>query len=299
MAGGVAVLGNVTLDVICFPVNDVPRTESISFQRSAVTPGGCGSNTAIRLAQLGTPVYLIACTGSDPAAELLHRSWQEVGVKTRFIRQIQGETTGVSVGLVDSDYQPRFVHTPGANAHLTPAAVEIPALIRTGVELFYLGGYFVLPGLLTRSSAELFQRLQSAGITTALDVVTSPAMADPDPLWALLPWLDYFFCNQAEARRMTGRKDSRAAAAALIEKGAGAVIIKQGEEGCLLHTEEGPVVLPPVQSGKVVDTTGAGDAFAAGFLSALDAGSSPQEACRRGNQEGSRTVGFLGAVKIP
>ena len=59
------VFGNVTLDIICYPVNDVPRHESISFDDVTVSPGGCGSNTAIGLAALGIPAGIVARTGED------------------------------------------------------------------------------------------------------------------------------------------------------------------------------------------------------------------------------------------
>jgi sugar/nucleoside kinase (ribokinase family) len=69
------VFGNVTLDVICYPVNEVPRTESIAFDDVMVSPGGCGSNTAIGLAALGVPTGIVGRTGDDDAADLLFRYW--------------------------------------------------------------------------------------------------------------------------------------------------------------------------------------------------------------------------------
>lgn len=69
----IAVLGNVTLDVICKPVNEVPRYDSITFDRGIVSPGGCGSNVAIGLAALGIPTTIIACIGSDIAADIIKK----------------------------------------------------------------------------------------------------------------------------------------------------------------------------------------------------------------------------------
>ena len=57
------VFGNVTLDILCYPVNEVPRHESISFEDVTVSPGGCGSNTAIGLAALGIPTGIVARAG--------------------------------------------------------------------------------------------------------------------------------------------------------------------------------------------------------------------------------------------
>jgi len=122
------VFGNVTLDVICFPINDVPRQESISFDQVAVYPGGCASNVAIGLAALGIPSALVAKTGDDDSAAMLYQYWERVGVETHFVHRMPNIPTAVSIGLVDSDFQPRFVHTPGANGKLGAEALDLPEL---------------------------------------------------------------------------------------------------------------------------------------------------------------------------
>ena len=136
----IAVFGNVTLDIICKTVDDVPRRASISFQEAAVTPGGCASNTAIGLSQQGEKTYLIACVGDDDASELLHLAWSRTGVDTRFVKRVSGITTGVSVGLIDSDFQPRFVHTSGANGRLTKDFLSPGSLIDEGIGFLYVAG---------------------------------------------------------------------------------------------------------------------------------------------------------------
>ena len=104
------VFGNVTLDALCHPVDDVPRHESISFEQVIVAPGGCGSNVAIGLCALGVDTALVTCIGTDDAAFLVERYWGRVGLDTHFVRRLADVPTAVSVGLVDSDAQPRFVH---------------------------------------------------------------------------------------------------------------------------------------------------------------------------------------------
>ncbi|MEA2008698.1 MAG: carbohydrate kinase family protein, partial [Chloroflexota bacterium] len=72
-----AVFGNVTLDIICQTVNDVPRHESIAFERAIVSPGGCASNVALGLAHLGVDVSLIARLGDGDAAALALSHWEK------------------------------------------------------------------------------------------------------------------------------------------------------------------------------------------------------------------------------
>lgn len=292
----VIVVGNVTLDVICYPVDDVPRYESISFERADVAPGGCGSNTAIGLAALGQRTALVACCGEDDTADLLLRYWRRVGVDTRYIVQVAEVNTGVSVGLVDHDYQPRFVHTSGANAHLGVEKLDLSAYATSGARFLHVAGYFVLPGLYHPDLAKALAQVRAAGMHTSLDVVTSPRMDDPSPLYPCLPHLDVLMCNAYEAKRITGIEDPQRAALWLRQQGANAVIVKLGAQGCWVDNDamRGAVPAPRVD---VVDTTGAGDAFAAGYIAALAGGADVGEACAAGNRAGARVVTRMGAVR--
>jgi ribokinase len=294
----IAVFGNVTLDVICKTVDEVPRQASISFQDAAVTPGGCASNVAIGLAQRRERVCLIACVGDGDASKLLHMAWESTGVDTRFVQQVAGMTTGVSVGLIDSDFQPRFIHTSGANARLSKEFLSLKPMIDAGIGFLHVAGYFVLPGLLDFEFEKVLKQVRDLGIFTTLDVVYSPAMEEPEFLLALLPHLNILMCNLPEARLITGCKDPHSAIDYFHQKGARGVIIKLGEKGCYYSDGEEVVHLPAPRVKKVIDTTGAGDAFAAGLLAALRQGKAIPDACLMGNEWGAQNVQFLGAVKI-
>jgi sugar/nucleoside kinase (ribokinase family) len=291
------VFGNVTLDVICYPVNEVPRTESIAFDDVMVSPGGCGSNTAIGLAALGVPTGIVGRTGDDDAADLLFRYWERFGLDTRFMRRDPGCRTGTSIGLVDSDFQPRFIHTPGANLGVTVGAIDPPALAGTGAKFFHVAGFFVLVNLFEGLGAKL-EQLRALGITTSLDVVFNVRMADPQlraALWDALPHLDYFVANDHEAFRLTGEHDPVRAAGQLRERGARSVIIKLGARGCYARSDAFTGSVPALKVD-VVDTTGAGDAFASGLIAALSTGESLRAACQSGNQAGAKVCTKLGAI---
>ena len=289
------IAGNVTLDVLCYPVDEVPRHESIAFEQAAVSPGGCASNTAVVLASLGVPVGIAACIGNDEAAHLARRTWQRYGVNTRFVETVEAPTA-VSVGLVDSAFQPRFIHTSGANAHLTPNRLRPADYAAAGARWLHIAGYFVLPGLLTPDLAPALAAARARGLRTSLDVVTSPAMANPAPLWPLLPHLDAFFCNAHEGRRITGENQPEAIAAALAAKGAATVLVKLGAAGCYVHSADFRGVVPAPKAPRVADTTGAGDAFAAGYIAAALGGASPKKATAAGNRAGAQAVTALGAI---
>jgi len=291
------IFGNVTLDVICYPVNDVPRSESISFDDVTVSPGGCGSNTAIGLAALDVPTGIVARTGEDDSADLLFRYWERVGVDHRFVQRTAERPTGTSVGLVDDNFQPRFIHTSGANRGLTAEVIDPKTFVKASVKFFHIAGFFVLPNLFSDVGGKLAE-LRSVGIRTSLDVVFNTRMDDPNlraALWESLPHLDYFVANDHEAFRLTGEKDPKRAAVILRERGAQNVIVKLGAQGCYALSEKFTGVVPTLKV-EVVDTTGAGDAFAAGFIAALSKEASLEAACEAGNKAGAQVVQKLGAI---
>ena len=291
----VVVIGNVTLDVICQPVDEVPRYDSLSFEQVSVSPGGCGSNVAIGLAAMGASIALVARTGEDDPAHLLRRTWERMGIELNYLRSTAAYPTGVSVGLVDSQQQPRFIHTPGANQTLTAQDLDPQRYLLDGARSLHIAGYFVLHGLLFPEFAEKLRQAQQAGLETSLDVVRTWTMANPQPLWECLPRLDTFFCNAQEAAILTGCEQPRRAAEEFHRRGAGRVVIKLGEDGCWLDSPhfQGQI---PTQAAPARDTTGAGDAFAAGYLAARAQGGDEVEACRSGNATAGKVVQELGAV---
>jgi ribokinase len=290
-----AVFGNATLDVLCYPVGDVPRYESIPFERAVVSPGGCGSNVAVGLCALGVPTALVARIGTDDAALLVERYWARVGLDTRFVRRLADKPTAVSVGLVDSDAQPRFVHTPGANAALTVDDLDVPGLAATGARFLHVGGFLVLPTVSGERLAEKLEEACGSGLLTSLDVAISRNECRSSDLWPCLPRVDFLFCNAREARYLTGDSDPAVAARSLHARGARAVVVKLGAEGCLVAGDGLSERVPGLRA-EVVDTTGAGDAFAAGFIASMLKDGDVIKACQAGNAAGARVVSAFGAV---
>ena len=291
----VIVFGNVTLDVICQTVDDVPRYESVSFDHVVLSPGGCASNVAIGLGALGVPTLLICKTGDDPAADILFNKWKQFHLDLSYVKREKDVHTAVSIGLVDHNAQPRFIHTPGANGRLSLADLDFNIFSQGNIGLFHIGGFFVLPGLLDEYLPQALEQIRQHGVSTSLDVVNSKRYWKPEYLFASMPQLDYFLCNRIEANKLTGEDDIQKCAEIFRNAGARNVIIKLGGDGCYVHGETfiGSV---PSEKVTVVDTTGAGDAFAAGMLASLAQGATIYEACIKGNESGAKVVQELGTI---
>lgn len=291
----VVVLGNVTLDILCYHVDEVPRHDSLPFGKVLVGPGGCGSNVAVGLCASGVSTALVATVAAGETYRLMESTWRRVGLDTRFITVADTGDLAVSVGLIDHQAQPRFIHTPGANGELTADNLDPVMLVKEGARFLHIAGFFALPGLLDGRLTEKLEMAKSMGIVTSLDVINSPHLETPDLLWSCLPHLDYFFCNLREGQRLTRCEDAAVIAREIHNRKAGAVIVKLGEKGCWLESNDFCGMIP-TEPRDTVDTTGAGDAFAAGFIASLLAGAIPKEACLAGHRAAARIVAAVGAV---
>lgn len=223
--------------------------------------GGAGANVAAHLAQLGTRVALVGCVGDDAPGAGLAAELSAAGVELQ-LRTVPGAATGTIVSLVEPGGQRSMLADRGANLALRPD--DVPAFA-TGQHL-HLSGYTLLDeGPRSAGLAALHAALD-AGCTVSLD----PASTGPLRRYGVDRWLadtagaTLLLPNADEALLLTGCADAEAAARALARAHA-VVAVSLGADGALWAS--GDVLLHrPAHPTDVVDTTGAGDAFAAGLL---------------------------------
>jgi sugar/nucleoside kinase (ribokinase family) len=223
--------------------------------------GGAGANVAVHLAQLGVPVLLAGCVGDDAPGAALVAELTTAGVRLA-LRTVPGVPTGTIVSLVEPDGQRSMLADRGANLELRPEDVPAPP---PGGHL-HLSGYTLLdPGPRAAGLAALAAAV-GAGCTVSVD----PASAGPLTDYGVERWLadtaaaTLLLPNADEARLLTGCSDVRDAARALAGRHE-AVAVSLGAEGALWCSGN-MLVHRPAHPTSVVDTTGAGDAFAAGLL---------------------------------
>jgi ribokinase len=224
--------------------------------------GGAGANVAAHLARLGTPVVLAGCVGDDPAGTALAAELTDAGVRLA-LRTVPGVPTGTIVSLVEPGGQRSMLADRGANLQLLPNDVPTPA---TGGHL-HLSGYTLLdPGPRAAGLAALGAAVD-AGCTVSVD----PASTGPLQQYGVDRWLadtasaTLLLPNADEARLLTGCTDVVDAAGALARRHR-IVAVSLGADGALWASGE-DLVHRPAHPTEVLDTTGAGDAFAAGLLS--------------------------------
>jgi sugar/nucleoside kinase (ribokinase family) len=287
-------LGILVADVVGRPLRAMPDPgRLVLVDEIALHTGGCALNTATALGRLGLPVEVIGKVGVDPLGDFLLGEMAARGIGSRWVSRDATTGTSATMVMVDPDGERRFVHYIGANAHLR--LEDIDRNMIEGASILHVAGSLVLPGLDGEPTAALLRQARSAGVLTFLDTVWDDTGRWMALLGPCLPHVDYFVPNLAEAQALTGLERAEEVARALLGRGAGTVALKMGAAGCLVMSARGDIMHLPAYEVPVVDATGAGDAFAAGFIAGVWLGWPLEQTARLANAAGALCVIGAGA----
>ncbi|MGW1563086.1 carbohydrate kinase family protein [Streptomyces sp. NPDC002144] len=282
-------VGVHVLDHLVIGIESIPeRNEGQLVETIRATAAGTAGGTALVAARLGADVRSVGAIGDDVLADTLVALLAREGVDTSGLVRKEGHQTSASVLPVRPGGDRPAWHCIGANAAFTLGDVS-DELLRDLTHL-HLGGPEFLGG---DAAASLLARARSCGATTSVDIL---APGDPGMLeWiaAALPHTDYLLPNHEQVLGFTGADDLVTGARALVSAGAGCVAVTHGAHGAVVVTAD-EVVEVPAFAVKVVDTTGCGDAFSAGFLCARSLGLGLREAAELGCATSAQAAGGLG-----
>ena len=287
-------LGILVADIVGRPLRTVPDPgRLVLVDEMSLNTGGCACSTATALARLGLPVEVIGKVGSDPFGDFVLNALAERGISSRGIMRDRKVGTSATMVMVAPDGERRFVHYLGANACLTLEDVDL-AMVEAG-SILHIGGALVMPGIDGEPTAELLRHAQAAGVITFLDTVWDDTGRWMKTLAPCLPHVDFFVPNLPEAQALTGLDDPAEVARALLACGVKTVGLKMGADGCLVMAKDDQAIRIPTYQVDVVDATGAGDAFAAGFIAGVWQGWELEKTARFANAVGALSVTGLGA----
>jgi ribokinase len=281
-------VGDVMVDVaVAAPAlrrgGDVPGSVRLG-------PGGSAANVAVWARAAGAGARVAANRGDDLAGRLLAAALADRGVELHPAAPA-GSATGAMLVVTEAGER-TFVADPGANLRLDAGDVS-GAL--AGAAAVFVSGYPLLRPR-TRAAALVAAAAGVDGVPAAVDAASWPLVAGAagEPVLAAAELAGTLLANLDEAAALTGRRDP-AAAAALLAARVGTAVVKCGADGVVVCTASGGPVAVTAEAAEVADVTGAGDAFAAGYLVALAGGAKPVEAAAAGNLLAARAVATVGA----
>jgi len=288
----VVILGDVMTD-ISMRVQDPLHLGSDTAANCTVTPGGSGANQAMWLATTGrVKVHFVGCVGTDRFGRAHRQSLAAAGIATHLASD-PTRGTGMVMVLVDATGERTMVTDRGANAGLTLEG--LPQEIFRRDSWFHLSGYTLLAPETRPVALECLALARRRGMRVSVDPSSTGPLAEAGPE-NFLEWTEgaeLLFPNLEEGRMLSGETDEEAIARALSSR-YGGVALKTGPRGALWAAPGQPVISVSADAEAHVDSTGAGDAFAAGFLSSWLSGESPGEALAEGVRLGSAAVSATG-----
>ena len=290
----VVCLGVIVADLIANPVQAMPdRAGMIVVDDMRLFPGGGVPNTGTALARLGVPVSAVGRIGEDSLGDFLMNALESEEINTRWIERDRDRKTSATMILVDPDGERRFVHYIGANGNLRVNNIDPEVIVNASI--LHIAYAFVLPGLDGDPMTEILRKAKDSGVITVLDTAWDTKGKWLDLIGNALPFVDYFIPNLAEARALTGFEDPHDIAHRLLDLGVQTVVLKLNKAGCLAMDSGRRTIECPAYPVKVVDTTGAGDAFNAGFIAGIWNNRSLVESLQLANAVGALCVAGAGA----
>ena len=284
------VAGEANVDLLLDDVPELELDKEILAGNASLVLGGSSSITAFNLARLGARVGFVGVVGDDMFGGFVRQRLKFAGVDVKHLRSVKQPASGITVWC-NRGARRAGVTYAGTIALLRAKDVSSEYLSKAAH--LHVGAYFLLASL-HAGAAALFRRARKLGLTTSLDCNWDPADQWDSGIRAVLEETDIFFPNEMEALRLTGCADVPTAAAEL-GKLARIVAVKLGPSGAYVHTRRGCFETPG-RKVKVVDTTGAGDSFNAGFLRAFTQGEPLEDCARAGVAEGARAVSRIGGT---
>ena len=286
-------IGDLMLDVIWI-IPSVPSELMVgndNVSKISTHGGGAAGNVASWLAKAGADVQIVGRVGHDSAGAALVAELDELGVRHDNLH-VEGVNTGVVVVLVDPSGERTMLAETGANSGLT--LDDLPAL--DGFDAIYLSGYAPLDLKSRPAVMDMIARINGAGIPIFYDPATVGGMIGV-PLEEIRSWIGKFYgilLNEEEALFLSGHAKVEDALNHFLEY-CDLVVIKRGSHGAIGKMRGGQMLTFDAEPTTVIDTTGAGDSFAGGFIASFAKNRDLSQAMALGSHVAARCVAIVGA----
>ncbi|MEA3453776.1 MAG: ribokinase [Candidatus Caldatribacteriota bacterium] len=283
----VLVLGSINIDFVSFVSRYPHPGETLVSNDFGIFQGGKGANQAIALAKLDIPTLMLGKVGKDILSNLALSSLKESGVDTTGISKSQKSSTGSASIWVNVQGQNSIVIYPGANGEV------YEDFIIQHEKFFDDASWLLTQFEVPLKSILLALKLSKKhGLKTVMDPAPVKKFSN-NHIWGLV---DYLLPNEIELKELTHTEDVLKGIHILKSRGVKEIIVKLGKQGAVYEDEGKLLFFPAVPIEQVVDTTGAGDCFVAGFLHGMIQWGDIPQAIKIGNLTASYSIQKKGAA---
>jgi len=283
-------IGHVLMDIRIF-VGEFPKAdEEAKTDRLSLGGGGSAANVAVGASRLGVKSGFIGSIGFDTFGRVLLEELEHEGVDVAHVKVDTSTSSGLTVIAINNKGQVIMFGYTGASDKLFPSDLN--------KEYISSSEHVHITGLSFDTALAAAEIAKKANVTVSFDPGRLMSKMGLKRLLPLLHYVDQILLNQEEARELTGVIELEKAAKAIIKSGPKMVIIKRGPDGvfAMNHSKSFSVPAYPV---KVVDTTGAGDAFSAGFITAQLEGKNFEDSVEFANATANLKITRVGARALP
>ena len=285
-------IGDVMLDVIA-RINVSPQKinyGSDTASRISTSSGGAAGNVAAWLTRTDARSTIVSHVGDDPAGAAIVAEFDALGVNHGDL-VIPGETSGVVVVLVDSSGERTMFPDKGANSRLT--VTDLPDL--GAFQAVYVSGYALLNPLARDGVLAMIEKIKADGLPIYFDPASVGSMKDvtDKELHTWFSMMDILLLNEEESIYLTGSVDIERALDYLLDFSQ-VVVIKRGSAGAIAKARGFDSISLPAVATSVIDTTGAGDSFAAGFIASYSKNHDLTAALQAGGELAAGCVAIVG-----
>jgi sugar/nucleoside kinase (ribokinase family) len=292
----IVTIGAAVADIPLYPVDrSVFDNEICMLEDISMSAGGDALNEATILSRLGYRTRLISLVGNDPAGDFIRKHCNDNGVDTRYLKVKDEVTTSINIPLISPNGDRLFI--TNKNGSIWKFSLEdIDFTAFRDAKVLSLGSIFVNPRLDKAALIKIFQEAKKRSILICADLIRSRFGEKLNDMKEAFQYIDYLFSNSEEASALTGKTEFNKMADAFLACGVKHVIIKAGSNGAYIATKTEHYSESAYKKAKCVDTTGAGDNFAAGFIASILDGKSLSECGKYANAVASIAIEQIGAV---
>lgn len=267
--------------------------ETYRIENVSMSIGGDAANEAMILSRLGNRVKIVCATGNDSLGDTLKEQLFEQQVDISEIKTYKDANTSTAIVLISSNGERRFI-SPKTNLVLPFTLEEKDILPAKVVSIASIGS---IPFRNNDTIGMVARTAKAQGSIVCADLICSDWMDSIEKIKESLPYIDYIFPNLEEGSKITGETDVEKIMDTFLECGVKNIVMKTGKKGCIFKNQKEKYMIDGFENIKVVDTTGAGDNFAAGFITALLDGKPHKECCQYANTVAAASIAEVGAVK--